>query len=440
MEHCLRAVGLAEGRYACEAVADLLTDALACAALLPAAPGGDREADRAELLGRLLRAQLRAGRVTAARETRRTAVERAVAACREDLEVHAFTAWSEPTPWRTRPYGVVDRPVVERLERLLERPGREPGVRARLLGAYAAELSDAKVPAVRAAAREALALAGEQADPVLRAGALATLAKELDADLEWRERAALGAELEWLGAAHDLPAHRRYGMFVRSTALAAEGDAEGAHGLVRRWTELARAYRMPGPTAVAETAAATLAHVEGRFEEAEARYRRSAERMARQGSPHAQGSLAIATAALWAAQGRLARSVPWARRVYAGFGPVAADLLAAALAAAGEDGEARRLPAEAGPLRTDYLFKVLGTFRATALVALGERDGAARLYGALLPYRDAPPVSPGFTVAVRPVAGTLGELAALLGREAEAAAHRARAREIAERWRCPWGS
>ncbi|MFE2149749.1 BTAD domain-containing putative transcriptional regulator [Streptomyces lavendulae] len=436
VEYCLRAADLAEARYAHEVAAALLADAVTSADRIPAGPG-DREAERAGLLGRLLRAQVRAGAVMAARATRSTAIGRAVEAGREDLLVRAFTAWDEPTPWQTRPYGAVDEPVVALLDGLLAGSGPDPAVRCRLLGAYAAELSDARIPAVRAAAREALDLAGGLGDPVLRAGALATLVKELDADREWPERAALGAELERLGAAHDLPAHRWYGMFVRSTALAAEGDVPGARRLVERWSGWAETYRMPGPMAVAETAAATLAHIAGRTEEAERLYRQSSERMARQGSPHAEGHLVIATATLRASQGRLAEALPWARRVYAGYGPLAGDLLAVSLAAAGEGREAREVLAAAGELRTDYLFKVFATFRATTLVTLGERRGAGELYEALLPYRDAPPPSSGFTVAVRPVARTLGELARLLGRDAEAAGHFARAGEIAARWSSP---
>ncbi|MFA7762679.1 hypothetical protein [Streptomyces sp. NRRL S-448] len=293
---------------------------------------------------------------------------------------------------------------------------------------------------VRAAAREALALAEGTGDPVLRAGALAALVKELDSDLEWPERAALGGELERIGAAHELPGHQWYGMFVRSTALAAEGDVAGARRLAERWTRFARTYRMSGPVAVGETVEATWAHVEGRFEEAEHLYRQAAARMARQGSPHAEGILAVAIATLRVSQGRLVESLPRLRRVYAAFGPPAADLLAVALAAAGEEREAREVLDRAGPLRTDYFFKVFATFRAMTLVVLGERAGAEELYAALLPYRDAPPPSSGFTVAVRPVARTLGEPAVLLGREDEAAGHFARATAIAQRWHSPWGA
>ncbi|MFB6513735.1 BTAD domain-containing putative transcriptional regulator [Streptomyces virginiae] len=438
--YCLRAARLAESRFAHDVAAALLAEAVECFERVPAESGGDRDAERVELLGRLVRAQVRAGAVMAARTTRRTAIDRAVGAGRDDLLIAAFTAWTEPTPWQTRPYGVVDAPVVELLERLLARPGHEPAVRCLLLGAYAAELSDAKVASVREGAREALALAEGTGDPVLRAGALAALVKELDADLEWPERAALGGELERIGAVHELPGHQWYGMFIRSTASAAEGDVAGARRLVGRWTQFARTYRMPGPAAVGETVEATWAHVEGRFEEAERLYGQAAARMARQGSPHAEGILAVAIATLRASQGRLAEHLPRLRQVYAAFGPPAGDLLAVALAAAGEEREAREILDRAGSLRTDYFFKVFATFRAMTLVTLGERAGAEELYAALLPYRDAPPVSSGFTVAVRPVARTLGELAVLLGREGEAAGHFARAESIADRWHSPWGA
>ncbi|MFG2622618.1 BTAD domain-containing putative transcriptional regulator [Streptomyces sp. NPDC048507] len=455
VHYCLRRAALAEARYAYDDEARVLAEAVACAERIPADPDGgtgggegdgrgrDRDAERVDLLGRLVRAQIRAGAVAAARGTRSAAVERAVGSGRDDLLIRAFTAWTEPTPWQTRPYGVVDAPVVALLERLLERADLAPDVRCRLLGAYAAELSDAKVPRARAAAREALALAVGLGDPVARAGALVTLAKELDADREARERGGLGVELERLGAAHDLPAHRWYGMLVHSTALAAEGDADGARRAVARWTEFARTYRMPGPSAVGAGAAATLAHLEGRFEEAERGYAAAARAMDRQGSPHARGHPALTTAALLASRGRegLGRSLPWARQVYAGFGPLAGDILAASLAASGQARdarEARDVLALAGPLRTDYLFKLFATLRAMTLVMLGENTGAEELYAALLPYRNAPPPTPGFTVAVRPVARTLGELALLLGRPQEAAPHFARAAEIAARWRSPW--
>ncbi|MFG2713322.1 BTAD domain-containing putative transcriptional regulator [Streptomyces goshikiensis] len=439
VDYCVRAAALADRRFAHDTAAALLVEAVACFGRTPAVPGaaGDRDAERVELLGRLVRAQVRAGAVMAARGTRGEAIECAVATGRESLLISAFTAWTEPSPWQTRPYGTVDQPVVALLERLLERPGLEPAVRCRLLGAYAAELSDARIPRVRAAAREAVALAEGLGDPALRAAALVTLVRELEPDLEGPERAGLGRELERLGAAHELPAHRWFGLFTRATAAAAAGDAAGARRLLGEAAEFSRSYRMPEASAVSDCVTATLAHVEGRPAEAERLYVRAVEAMARQGSPHARGYLAVAVATLRASEGQLARTLPAARQAYAEYGPAVGDLLAAALAAAGEAEEARAVLERCGPLRPDYFFRVFGTFRAMTLVALGERRGAPELYADLLPYRDAPPPAAGFTLATRPVAQTLGELAALLGRESEAAAHFAAAARITARWRDP---
>ncbi|MFE9846349.1 BTAD domain-containing putative transcriptional regulator [Streptomyces goshikiensis] len=439
VDYCVRAAGLADRRFAHDTAAALLVEAVACFERTPVPPGaaGDRDGERVELLGRLVRAQVRAGAVMAARETRGEAIECAVGTGRESLLISAFTAWTEPSPWQTRPYGAIDRPVVALLERLLERPGLEPAVRCRLLGAYAAELSDARIPRVRAAAREAVALAEGLGDPALRAAALGTLLRELDADLEGPERAGLGRELERLGAAHELPAHRWAGLFTRATAAAAAGDAAGARRLLGEAAEFSRSYRMPEASAVSDCVTATLAHVEGRLAEAERLYARAAGAMARQGSPHAQGYLSVAVATLRASEGQLARTLPAARQAYARYGPAVGDLLAVALAAAGEAEEARAVLARCGPLRPDYFFRVFGTFRAMTLVALGERRGAPELYAELLPYREAPPPAAGFTLATRPVAHTLGELAGLLGRESEAAAHFAAAARITARWRDP---
>ncbi|MFG2416448.1 BTAD domain-containing putative transcriptional regulator [Streptomyces goshikiensis] len=439
VDYCVRAADLADRRFAHDTAAALLVEAVACFERTPVVPGaaGDRDGERVELLGRLVRAQVRAGAVMAARETRGEAIECAVGTGRESLLISAFTAWTEPSLWQTRPYGTVDRPVVALLERLLERPGLEPAVRCRLLGAYAAELSDARIPRVGAAAREAVALAEGLGDPALRAAALVTLVRELDPDLEGPERAGLGRELERLGAAHELPAHRWFGLFTRATAAAATGDAAGARRLLGEASEFSRSYRMPEASAVSDCVTATLAHVEGRPAEAERLYARAAEAMARQGSPHAQGYLSVAVATLRASEGQLARTLPAARQAYARYGPAVGDLLAVALAAAGEAEEARAVLERCGPLRPDYFFRVFGTFRAMTLVALGERRGAPELYADLLPYRDAPPPAAGFTLATRPVAHTLGELAELLGREAEAAAHFAAAARITARWRDP---
>ncbi|MFC4590248.1 ATP-binding protein [Sphaerisporangium corydalis] len=432
VEYGVRAAETAEARYAHDVAVALLTDAVAGFDRMPPEdrdPGG-----RVGLLGRLLRAQVRAGAVAAARETRRRAVEFAESVHRDDLMIAAFTAWTEPTPWQTRPYGVVDRPIVRRLSRLLARPDLDPADRCRLLEAYTHELMGEADPTARAAAEEALALSATLGDPRLRAGAIAALARDQD-DLELPGRAELCLELTEIGVEHDLPAYRVAGLLVRANAAAAMNDVPELRRLIGETLDLARAYRMAEAVGVCECALAMFAHIEGRFGEAERLYTEAAGRMAGHGSLHAAGYLVLALAAVEVSRGRLAEVVPAARALLEEYGPFAADLLAVALAAAGRTEEARRVRERAVAIRPDFFFALFATLRAMAVVALGERDAAAELYAALLPHRDGPPAGvTSLSLALRPVAHTLGELALLLGRDDEAAGHFTRSVAVAELW------
>ncbi|MET8989581.1 BTAD domain-containing putative transcriptional regulator [Nonomuraea wenchangensis] len=415
--YCVQAAELAEARYAHDVAAALLTDAVANAT-------GPEE--RVELLGRLLRAQVRAGAVAAARETRREAVEYAESLGRDDLMIAAFTAWTEPTPWQARMYGTVDRPVVDRLSRLLKRD-LTPSVRCRLLIAYVDELAGEDDPAVLDAAREALGLA---TGPRLRAAALQSLARvHGDAEL-CRELVAIGTE-------HDLPVYRVTGLINLAAVAAAANDPATMRRAATEALDLARAYRMRGAIPVAEITLATLALVEGRFADAELLYVKADEGMRRAGSVHATGFLPLALATIRLNDGTLGAHLDDVRALHATLGAMTSDLLALALHADGLDAEAREVRASAGPIRPDFFFTFLMTLRAMAAVALNDRDAAEEVYAALLPHRDGPPAgAANLAVALRPVAHTLGELALLLGR-AEAAAHFTRAATIADRWNAP---
>ncbi|WP_306355664.1 MULTISPECIES: hypothetical protein [unclassified Nocardia] len=117
---------------------------------------------------------------------------------------------------------------------------------------------------------------------------------------------------------------------------------------------------------------------------------------------------------------------------------MAADLLVLALHAAGRTDEARLLRTSRHPIRPDFFYTFLTSLRAMAAVALNDRDAAARIYADLLPHRDGPPAgAASLSLAVRPVAHTLGELALLLGHTDVAAAHFTRAAVIADRWNAP---
>lgn len=416
--YCVRAAELAEARYAHDVAAALLTDAVT---------NSSEPDERVGLLGRLMRAQIRAGAVAAARDTREQAVEYAESIGRDDLMIAAFTAWTEPTPWQARTYGTVDRPIVGRLSRLLKRTGLAPDVRSRLLTAYADELVGEDDPTVMAAAREALDLA---TDPRIRAAALLVLAR----DPGWEE---YSRELVEIGVEHDLPVYRVTGLLNQAANAAAANEPATMRRMTEEALDLARAYRMPEAIGAAEIALATLVLIEGRFADAECLYTEATERMERAGSVHA-GFRRLALAAIWLNDGTLGDHLDDVRALHEAFGPMVADLLALALHAAGRSDEARRARTSPSPIRPDFFFTFLTSLRAMAIVALNDRDAAEEIYADLLPHRDGPPAgAASLSLALRPVAHTLGELALLLGRDDEAAAHFAQAAAIADQWNAP---
>ncbi|MFC0038067.1 BTAD domain-containing putative transcriptional regulator [Actinomadura rayongensis] len=423
VRYAVRAAELAEDRYAHETAVDLLNGALDS---LP----DDDPAERVALLCRLLRAQTRAGDLTAARATRDRAV--ALAGDRDDLLVAAFTAWTEPTPWQRRPYGTVDEQSVTTLRRLLTRPA-DDATRARLLTAYAAELIGTGDASARTAAEEAVTLARRLGDPALRALTLTTLASEIV-----RPHSGLNAiarELTDLGAEHDLPAVRWFGTFSLARAAALAGDPDTTARHTEEAADLAARYAMPEATTATGTALAALDTAAGRFDAAERRYERVADEMRRQGSLHA-GFEFLARASLAVARGTLHELADEADEIFAAIGPLSANMLAAALAAADRPAEARTMLAAAPPIAPDYLFTFFATFRALAVTALNDRDEAEPLYEALLPFHDSAPAGlESMSVALRPVPQTLAELARLLGRPDEA--HVRAARAVADRWNAP---
>jgi DNA-binding SARP family transcriptional activator len=436
VDYAVRAAELAERRYAHDTAAELLTQALDSHGRLPSG-GGDRAAERVGLYGRLLRAQVRSGAVGAARATRRLAVELAEAAGREDLLVSAFTAWTEPTPWVSRPYGMVDERAVSVLTRLLRRADLDPAARCRLLAAQAVELAGEGDPRAAPAAGEAVRLARDLTDPALLALALSAEAWEASWDREPERRACLAREIGRIGGEHGLAAYRWCAEHIAATAAAARNDPRALRDHVERGLELARAYQMPEPIGVGTCSRAMLAHVAGRFDDAERLYAEACDQMARHGSMHAEGLAALAAVTIRASQHRMAELAPAVDELDARFGPLAADARAVALAAAGRRDQARAALRAAPPLRPDFYFSVFATLRAQAVVALDQREHGEELYAALLPIRGQLAGVASTSLAMRPVAHTLADLARLLDRRAAAERHLEEAVEVARAWRSP---
>ncbi|MEV1176621.1 BTAD domain-containing putative transcriptional regulator, partial [Nonomuraea sp. NPDC049784] len=221
VDYSVRAAELATRRYAHDTAVELLDQALDCFERVADADGGC--ARRVELLGELLRAQVRAGAVVAARDTRERAVQVARESGRDELLIVAFTSWTEATPWQIRPYGVVDTPTVELLSRLLRRGDLDPVTRCRLLDAFCGELAGEGDPRSLAAAREVAGLARDLDDPAMTGLGLALLIKEADYEREAHVRGPLAGQLAALSEEHDLIAYRWFAEWTLTTVAGAVG-------------------------------------------------------------------------------------------------------------------------------------------------------------------------------------------------------------------------
>ncbi|MER7004320.1 BTAD domain-containing putative transcriptional regulator [Dactylosporangium sp. NPDC000555] len=433
VEYAIRAAELAERRYAYDAAAELLEGALATADAVP----GDRDALLVNLLGRLLRAQASAGAVAAARATRTRAVDVAVASGREELLVAAFTAWTVATPWQIREYGIRDDRIVDLLTRLLRRDDLAAADRCRLLDALSSELDGDADPRGERAGREALELARGLGDPALLALGLAARLRTMRFDRDVEGRAVLGAELREVAEAHGAVSYLWMAEQVLGNCLAAGNRPEELSESIARQGAIARTYRLAEPLAINTAAHGVLAHVAGDFAAAQGHYDEIRDQLRRTGSFHADGFHFLATATLMISQGRMAELVEPTREMFERLGPLAADTHGLALATAGRPREAAAVPVGTHPIRPDYFESGFYTLRALAVCALGRADLAPAVLDALRPVRDQLAAVSSTAIVMRPVALTLGELYALLGRAGEAAEHYRLAVEVATRWGAP---
>ncbi|GJF28096.1 hypothetical protein KNE206_07960 [Kitasatospora sp. NE20-6] len=439
VDACVRAAEAAERRYAHETCADLLRQALDNLDRVPEDPGGprDRPARRIALLGALLRAQVRSGEIAAATATRGRAVALAEETGREDLLIEAWTAWTEPTPWVTHPYGTFDVQAVETLQRLLARPGLTPATRCRLLDALTLECNCSGEPVGVAAAAEAVALARAEGDPRLLALALAASARICDLELAAPARAGIARELAALARRHDLPAYRWQAEQLQATGAAVRGDLPALRGHLAEAADLAGRYALRELQDVGLCHRGMLAITAGRTDLAAELYGRAVAGLRARGSVHAESFGALTEITLAVQEGRIGGQLARIRALGAVHGPLVADAEALALAAQGRTEEARAVRAVRTPVQPDYYRSFFLTVRALAVVALEEHAEAADLITELLPLRGTVAGTASTSIALRPVDLALGELARLLGRTGEAARHFADAAATARRWEAP---
>ncbi|MEU4531873.1 BTAD domain-containing putative transcriptional regulator [Micromonospora ureilytica] len=433
VEYAIRAAELAERRYAYDAAIEFLGNAVEAAATV----AGDRDPLRVDLLGRLLRAQARAGAVAAARRTRARAIDVAAESGRDDLLVAAFTAWTVPTPWLTHEYGVVDHRVVELLTRLLRADDLDPVARCRLLEALATELDGESDPRGVAAGREALTLSRRLSDPELRALGLAARLRTMSYEREAPDRRMFALELRDLADEHGLVTYRSVAEQGLGHCAAALNEPDELRLSVARQGWLAETYQLNEAQTINLCSLGALAHIAGDFAAARRHYDQVAVQMRRQGSLHAEAFHYFSTGTLLISQGRFGEHLEATRRIRRSLGPIVDDLLALALIGSGRVDEARAMPIGRHTYRPDYFQSALLTVRGMVVVTLGRRDLAQPVIDALLPVRDQLAGFSTTAAVVRPVALTLGELFRLLGRTDEAARHFTLAARVARRWESP---
>ncbi|MFE1322328.1 ATP-binding protein [Kitasatospora phosalacinea] len=438
VDHCVRAAEAAERRYAHASAVNLLRQAVDNLERAAERPGEDRTARRIDLLGALLRAQVRAGQVTAATRTKARALQLARESGREELLVAAWTAWTEPTPWVTHPYGALDQEAVDQLTRLLRRTDLPPATRCRLLDALTQELDCAGSTEAIDAGRQAVAIARAEGDPRLLCLALAAQARACDHELAPVDRAALAVELAALATEHDLPAYRWHAEHLAATAAAVRADLPALRRHMAAGEEIARRYGLAEFVDVVLFQRGMLELAADRVEEAVALYEQALSGLRERGSLHADGLGALIRIVIAHRQGRLGEMLPLIRQHHDQYGPLIADVTALAMHAAGHDpAEVRRARGEYQGIQADYFRSLFLQLRADLVIALDETEEAARLLDEMRPLAHLVAGAASTSVAIRPVALTLGELARHLGRTAEAAGHFRQAAEVARRWEAP---
>jgi len=435
VDYALRAAELAERRYAHDVAVGLVRQALEAHTAVTAGPE-DRPDGTVALLVRLLGAQVRAGATGAARLTRRQAVDLAVRAGRDDLAAAVYGAWTEPSPWRSRLEGFLDRTSLAHLERLAEDGTLDGPTRARVLQVLADAVAGEDARRARDAARTQLELARSDGEPRLLASALMTSAGLLPHETQGAVRTPLVDELRVLARDHDLPAHRWVCEHLDALTAATRNDPDAVRRHTEAGLELAHRYRMRWARGINTATSAMLAAVAGRFEEAEARYTEADGLFQRVGAHHATAPRTLGLWTIRLAQRREAELEPAVREVYESVGTPVAVAHALVLARLGRLDEAAAVPFPARPV-TDHLYGMELDYRAELAVLLDDRDTAQSLIGALLPLKEQFAGVAGGAYATRPLAHALGDLYRLAGERGLAAGAYALAGRVARVWGSP---
>ncbi|MEV8545609.1 BTAD domain-containing putative transcriptional regulator [Streptomyces sp. NPDC051572] len=448
VEYSLGAADLAERRYAHDTAVELLAQAIDSFALIPGTVDDGTENGRAgslvALLGRRLRAEIRAGATMAARNTRHRAIETAEGVGHSEL-VAARSAWIGPGLALSGPRGLVDPAALDTfVDRLLARADLDPVVLGLLpptstgardgdreVTGFSGDRADREAEAGRR-----LAAARAVGDPLLLACAL-TVASVVAPQGFPDRRETLATEVRVLGYAHDLPANSWVREHIGAMAAGAGNDVAQVRRHTTDGLAIARRHRLVEAEGVNLATLAMLARVEGRFTESEACYTEARERLRSHGVPDCDFVRTLGLTTVRLSQGRPDEAEQLLRALSTGSTPIAGLALAVALARQGKDEQAyelsRRIPSSA-PVVPDHLYGIDLSFRAELTALLGDMSAAYGLVPLLLPVRAQLAGAGSISFATRPFAHSLGELYRLLGDEEEARRQFALAEDVARQW------
>ncbi|MCP2338783.1 BTAD domain-containing putative transcriptional regulator [Actinomadura rupiterrae] len=441
------AASAAEARFAYASAAELWERAAAALATATGptfatpsdAAGRDvRARERLELEIRGVRAAALAGAVVPSRARRARCVAEARALGDMELLARAITSYDVPTLWTPREYGSVDTDLLAAAREALDGlPDDADELRARLLTTLAIEQEGEFGDEGPRAAREALAIARRLSRPETLAAALNGCYLNGFRHAAGRDdRHAAATELLELATEHELGAYQVLAHLQLQQSHMAYLRQDEASRHRDEGQRLADLYGLPLLRRISGWHRALSHAFVAEYEEAERVYWEVGESISRTGIwASEQGVTFFGIFCLRLMRGRAAEMIDSARWMAERWPHInaTADVLAVCLAEAGRMDEARRAVADAGPVRPDYFFELVTALRARRAILLGDRDLAVRCLDDLLPYADHIAGGASAVATLGPIAQTLGDLAAFLGRPDEAVGHYRHAAAIAGR-------
>ncbi|QIG41391.1 AAA family ATPase [Nocardioides anomalus] len=357
-----------------------------------------------------------------------------------ELATRAAISTMEGALWQVRPFGHVHAPIVEALQRALERLGPDQAaLRARAQLALAMELyygDDTQT--IDALVAEALAVTEASPDLRLRATAYlgAFAAQSRPETLEARRRYA--AEAVVLAGRIDDVRLRLAAEALATSAAAEAGDYATVRRDLPRVVELCRGRGLGTAEAILRVVQVPWLVMDGRGDEAAEPLARLEELSRELRMPNIENAV-LATGLVrsfldgeYAALAAFLSSFVDASAIPAG--PVATVIALRA----GHDELARALHDAVGvDLETRSFMSLMNAALALEIaLGLGDRELAARVYPRVLPFAGRM-CSAGTATPVGPVDAYLALGAAALGDRAAAERHAARARELVEEWGLP---